>query len=79
MTYDRADNKIGFWKTNCSELWKSLNNEHAPPPASNGQNMSGEIAPDIAPAGLPQTVLPGRVRYLLLLGSKGRNMKSWII
>ncbi|XP_048234787.1 aspartic proteinase 36-like [Ricinus communis] len=24
VTYDRQNNRIGFWKTNCSELWKRL-------------------------------------------------------
>ncbi|PPS19684.1 hypothetical protein GOBAR_AA00903 [Gossypium barbadense] len=24
VTYDRKDSKIGFWKTNCSELWERL-------------------------------------------------------
>ncbi|KAM5565802.1 aspartic proteinase 39 [Rosa sericea] len=62
VTYDRADNKIGFWKTNCSELWKSLNHENAQAPSSNDWNMSGGIAPDIAPAGLPQTDLPGELQ-----------------
>lgn len=25
VTYDRDNEKIGFWKTNCSDLWKGLN------------------------------------------------------
>lgn len=69
VTYDREDNKVGFWKTNCSELWKSLSHENAqaPAPASNDWNLSGGISPDIAPGGLPPTDLPpidlpGRVR-----------------
>ncbi|XP_044511927.1 aspartic proteinase 36-like isoform X2 [Mangifera indica] len=32
VTYDRADNKIGFWKTNCSELWRRLHFSNVPPP-----------------------------------------------
>ena len=24
VTYDRHNEKIGFWKTNCSELWERL-------------------------------------------------------
>ncbi|XP_004292749.1 PREDICTED: aspartic proteinase-like protein 2 isoform X1 [Fragaria vesca subsp. vesca] len=60
VTYDREDNKVGFWKTNCSELWKSLSHENAqaPAPASNDWNSSGGISPDIAPGGLPPTDLP---------------------
>ncbi|KAF3772890.1 hypothetical protein EJ110_NYTH56251, partial [Nymphaea thermarum] len=33
VTYDRANEKIGFWKTNCSELWDRLQLNEAPPSA----------------------------------------------
>lgn len=61
VTYDRENDKIGFWKTNCSELWKSLHYVSAPPPtplASHNQNTSIGIPPTIAPVGLPPTIAP---------------------
>lgn len=69
VTYDRANDKIGFWKTNCSELWKRLNYSYAPPPAPSafdGRNTSAEISPSIAPSGLPDTVIPGTVGFKCL-------------
>ncbi|KAG4121401.1 hypothetical protein ERO13_D11G204900v2 [Gossypium hirsutum] len=33
VTYDRKDSKIGFWKTNCSELWERLHVTSAPSPS----------------------------------------------
>ncbi|KAJ8762585.1 hypothetical protein K2173_008024 [Erythroxylum novogranatense] len=34
VTYDRENNKIGFWKTNCSELSKRLPSSSVPSPPS---------------------------------------------
>ncbi|ONI33474.1 hypothetical protein PRUPE_1G426800 [Prunus persica] len=69
VTYDRANDKIGFWKTNCSELWKRLNDSNAPPPvpsAFDGRNTSVEISPSIAPSGLPDTIIPGVLQVGLI-------------
>lgn len=34
MTYDREHSKVGFWKTNCSELWERLRvSDSSPAPA----------------------------------------------
>ncbi|KAG8478395.1 hypothetical protein CXB51_028227 [Gossypium anomalum] len=33
VTYDRKDSKIGFWKTNCSQLWERLHVTSAPSPS----------------------------------------------
>ncbi|EEF52314.1 Aspartic proteinase nepenthesin-1 precursor, putative [Ricinus communis] len=67
VTYDRDNDKIGFWKTNCSELWKRLQSQSpgipAPPPVvfSSG-NKSESIAPTQAPSGLPPDFIPGEFR-----------------
>lgn len=61
VTYDRENDKIGFWKTNCSELWKGLHypSPAAPPPLDlRSQNTSVGIPPTIAPGGLPPTMAP---------------------
>ncbi|XP_031270639.1 protein ASPARTIC PROTEASE IN GUARD CELL 1-like [Pistacia vera] len=75
VTYDRADNKIGFWKTNCSELWRRMQFSNASAPASasaptpapaplvsSSSNTSVEIPPSLAPDGLPPNILPGAYR-----------------
>ncbi|XP_040998063.1 aspartic proteinase 36-like isoform X1 [Juglans microcarpa x Juglans regia] len=61
VTYDRENDKIGFWKTNCSELWKGLHypSPAAPPPLDlRSQNTSVGIPPTIAPGGLPPIMAP---------------------
>ncbi|KAG8099479.1 hypothetical protein GUJ93_ZPchr0013g35632 [Zizania palustris] len=55
VTYDRHNEKIGFWKTNCSELWERLNITEAPSPApSSNSGSEGDMAPAPAPSGLPE-------------------------
>lgn len=51
VTYDRGNEKIGFWRTNCSELWERLQAAVPPPPAksnSEEKNSSSSLPP--APA-----------------------------
>ncbi|CAN1135722.1 Aspartic proteinase 36 [Linum perenne] len=69
VTYDRENDKIGFWKTNCSELWKRMQvpGAPAPPPSTNLHNNntsnSGEnMAPVQSPNGLPTNYVPGKFR-----------------
>lgn len=61
VMYDRQNEKIGFWKTNCSELWDRLQADGAPatapPPLSNTTNLTPDIAPALPP-------LPGVVQEL---------------
>ncbi|OAY51000.1 aspartic proteinase 36 [Manihot esculenta] len=67
VTYDRENDKIGFWKTNCSELWKRLQVPGVPVPApayvvSPGGNKSEGMPPAQAPSRLPADFVPGEVR-----------------
>ncbi|GLT58869.1 hypothetical protein SLA2020_317300 [Shorea laevis] len=84
VTYDREGDKIGFWKTNCSELWKRLHfpGDSAPPPLvfhnNNVTNM--EIPPVPAPSELPSNVLPGSFRvgfitFLMSISTNDSNIK----
>ncbi|XP_022716453.1 protein ASPARTIC PROTEASE IN GUARD CELL 1-like isoform X2 [Durio zibethinus] len=62
VTYDRGNDRIGFLKTNCSELWRRVGFSGAPAPSplvfqSKDTNM--EFPPTLAPSGLPPNVLPG--------------------
>lgn len=62
VMYDREHLKVGFWKTNCSELWERLHLSDAPPPvpsASTRDNSTAETPPSSAPGGLPHYELPG--------------------
>ncbi|GMN34987.1 hypothetical protein TIFTF001_005021 [Ficus carica] len=66
VTYDRENNKIGFWKTNCSELWMRLNYLGPPPPGPplvfDSLNRTTEIPPSAAPHGSPDIVSPGEIQ-----------------
>ncbi|KAL6856221.1 hypothetical protein ACP4OV_019023 [Aristida adscensionis] len=54
VTYDRHNEKIGFWKTNCSELWERLHISGAPSPAPSSDTGSQvDMSPAPAPSGLP--------------------------
>ncbi|PPD68450.1 hypothetical protein GOBAR_DD34666 [Gossypium barbadense] len=52
VTYDREHSKIGFWKTNCSELWERLHITGAlsPTPSSSGKGkiQIGKIILDMS-------------------------------
>ncbi|KAE8655169.1 54S ribosomal protein L51 [Hibiscus syriacus] len=65
VTYDREHSKIGFWKTNCSELWKRLHVTGAQSPSpssSSGKDHSTfEMPPTSAPDGTPYYALPGDI------------------
>ncbi|KAM7277812.1 hypothetical protein ACFE04_004946 [Oxalis oulophora] len=74
VTYDREDNKIGFWKTNCSDLWKNLQPPAAAPTNTNDGNNTSDgnigfpptIAPAPAPSRSPSDILPGSIRIGLI-------------
>ncbi|KAJ8640720.1 hypothetical protein MRB53_017414 [Persea americana] len=62
VTYDRENKRIGFWKTNCSELWERLHISGAPSPApsaSDIRNSTISVAPSLSPSGLPDNIIPG--------------------
>ncbi|XP_047958067.1 aspartic proteinase 36-like isoform X2 [Salvia hispanica] len=65
VTYDREHEKVGFWKTNCSELWERLHLSPASPPLpsdTDGVNSTTGMAPKLAPSGPPQPQTPGDVK-----------------
>lgn len=62
VTYDRQKLKVGFWKTNCSELWESLHISDSPPmPSIQGGAPTPLMAPSPAsgPSGSTTYDLPG--------------------
>ncbi|XP_047319985.1 aspartic proteinase 36-like [Impatiens glandulifera] len=68
VIYDREHEKIGFWRTNCSQLWKNLHVDGAPPPLSNsnGTNPSIGIPPSVAPESSSHHVFPGEIQVGLI-------------
>ncbi|KAK9269997.1 hypothetical protein L1049_025570 [Liquidambar formosana] len=77
VTYDRESDKIGFWKTNCSELWKGLHIPGVPAPAPVvpfSRNSTIEMSPTPAPSGLPQNVFPGKFQIGLITFDMSFNM-----
>ncbi|CAM8901010.1 unnamed protein product [Rhodiola kirilowii] len=66
VMYDREHSKIGFWKTNCSDLWETLHMSNAPPPtptpppppptpSPSSPNLTSEIPTSNAPAEPPHS------------------------
>ncbi|KAJ9166303.1 hypothetical protein P3X46_021077 [Hevea brasiliensis] len=69
VTYDRENDKIGFWKTNCSELWKRLQVPGVPVPAPvvpPSSNKSEAMPPAKAPSVLPPDFVPGELRIRII-------------
>lgn len=65
VTYDRQHEMIGFWKTNCSELWDRLNLSPPPPPLPAGldnTNSTGIMNPTLVPIGSPGYNAPGEIK-----------------
>ncbi|KAK6258604.1 hypothetical protein SCA6_013078, partial [Theobroma cacao] len=66
VTYDREHLKIGFWKTNCSELWERLRINGAPSPSpsssSGKDNSTVESPPTSAPDGSSHYAIPGEIQ-----------------
>lgn len=72
VTYDRENERIGFWKTNCSELWDRLNLSPPPPSSStpvsglDNPNSTAHISPSPAPGGPPVYDIPGEIKIGLV-------------
>lgn len=65
VTYDRRNERIGFWKTNCSELWQILQFNGAPSPAPLASKNSltfENLSPELHPTGSQNYSLPGDYR-----------------
>uniref|UniRef100_A0A0E0LMX0 Peptidase A1 domain-containing protein n=1 Tax=Oryza punctata TaxID=4537 RepID=A0A0E0LMX0_ORYPU len=75
VTYDRHNEKIGFWKTNCSELWERLHISEVPSSAPSGSSGSeGDMAPAPAPSGLPEFDV-GRITVDMSINVTYPNLK----
>ncbi|XP_027192201.1 aspartic proteinase 36-like isoform X2 [Cicer arietinum] len=61
VMYDREQTKIGFWKTNCAELWERLQISIAPP-NTEVKNSTKSLEPSVAPSMPQHNVPPGEFR-----------------
>ncbi|XP_049401186.1 aspartic proteinase 36-like isoform X1 [Solanum stenotomum] len=64
VTYDRQHEMVGFWKTNCSDLWDRLNLS-PPPPLPSGldnTNSTGSMYPTLVPTGSPGYKASGEIK-----------------
>lgn len=86
VMYDREHEKIGFWKTNCSNIWETLHISGAPPqasPPSDGSGSTAEISPSSSPMTSPQYITPeeieiGSITFSMSLSLNRSDLKSQI-
>ncbi|KAJ4963435.1 hypothetical protein NE237_023374 [Protea cynaroides] len=79
VTYDRENQKIGFWKTNCSELWKTLHVSGAsspPPSASVDGNSDQGMPPAVAPSGSLDHIIPYKFQIGIIMFDMSLNIKK---
>ncbi|KAK1383222.1 Aspartic proteinase-like protein 2 [Heracleum sosnowskyi] len=57
VTYDRENEKIGFWKTDCADIWERLNATGAPPPGPSTLERPKSSA-SLPPAANPTAASP---------------------
>ncbi|GMH24063.1 hypothetical protein Nepgr_025906 [Nepenthes gracilis] len=76
VMYDREHLKIGFWKTNCSELWERLHISGSPamPSTPIGEDPTTSMAPAMAPS-VPSTYASGEVQIGLITFDMSLSMK----
>ncbi|WVZ24459.1 hypothetical protein V8G54_003003 [Vigna mungo] len=65
VMYDREQEKIGFWKTNCTDLWERLQESVAPSPLPSNSEASPPteaLEPSVAPSSLQNGAPPGELK-----------------
>ncbi|KAI3726333.1 hypothetical protein L1987_66130 [Smallanthus sonchifolius] len=86
VMYDREHEKIGFWKTNCSDIWERLHVSGGSPQASSpagGSNSTADISPSLSPMTSPKYILPGEteigsITFYLSVSLNDTNVQSQI-
>lgn len=76
VMYDRQHSKIGFWKTNCSELWERL---HISGETPNRENSTAKIPPTLAPAEAPRYGLPSTLTACLQVSLYATLSHHWCL
>ncbi|XP_050206707.1 aspartic proteinase 36-like [Mercurialis annua] len=81
VMYDRENSKMGFWKTNCSELWERHHIADAPSPLPSALNRTDLIAPPtLSPSGsghydLPDEYQIGQITFEILVNANSSALK----
>ncbi|KAA8531614.1 hypothetical protein F0562_006323 [Nyssa sinensis] len=86
VMYDREHETIGFWKTNCSELWERLGISDAPPPVPSvldRTNSTTDMPPTLAPTeplhdSLTGELQVGLITFYMLLTVKYSDLKPHV-
>ncbi|KAF8017340.1 hypothetical protein BT93_H2508 [Corymbia citriodora subsp. variegata] len=85
VMYDREHSKIGFWKTNCSELWERLQQSNAPPPVPSAPDEKGpseDMPPNLAPRAPADFNIPeiqvGQITFDMSLSINYSDLKPHI-
>ncbi|KAM0062822.1 putative nepenthesin [Helianthus debilis subsp. tardiflorus] len=86
VMYDREHEKIGFWKTNCSEIWETLHVSGGPPQSSSPpdkSNPTADVSPSSPPTTSPQYIPPGEteigsITFYMSVSLNDTNVKSQI-
>ncbi|KAG8641173.1 aspartic proteinase nepenthesin-1 isoform X2 [Manihot esculenta] len=79
VMYDRENSKMGFWKTNCSELWERLHRTGAPAPSSSASNRTNStigMPPTLAPSNQLQYILPDELQIGQITFEISMNVNS---
>ncbi|KAH0671494.1 hypothetical protein KY289_025987 [Solanum tuberosum] len=71
VSYNRENARIGFWKTNCSKLWDTLNVSSSPPHPSlpsgmDNTNSTAHMTPALAPSEPLEYYAPGEIKIGLI-------------
>ncbi|KAL6013198.1 hypothetical protein ACLOJK_003690 [Asimina triloba] len=77
VTYDRENERIGFWKTNCSELWERLHIPMAPSPAP-AVTYSTNSAIAVPPAMSPSEFQVGVITFDMSLSANYSDLMPQI-
>lgn len=68
VTYDRANQQIGFWRTNCSDLWNNIKAPASTPPSVPPPVPAPEFAPEENSSTTPDlTCVSGNVDVAIYL------------
>ncbi|KAI8534932.1 hypothetical protein RHMOL_Rhmol10G0135000 [Rhododendron molle] len=78
VMYDREREKVGFWKTNCSELWERLQAIAPPPPDRTNSDGSPTMAPAQPPHISPGELQVGLITFYMLLSVQYGYLKPRI-
>nr|GEY29552.1 aspartic proteinase-like protein 2 [Tanacetum cinerariifolium] len=79
VMYDREHDKIGFWKTNCSDLWARLHPSGGPSPSPDGSNSSADMPSSSPPYHISPGSKVGNIIFYMSLNIKYSKLEPQIM